>query len=110
MATAIAEAVKACLSSAISARMTETRNTAYVASSAAENSTLVSGSNGSSSGSAERVSGWTESGRRSKTVEDLIGVWPEISVDPEIIAILVEPEDPVYAAWLLRVCGLSKLT
>jgi len=66
MAKAIAEAMIASMDAAVDARMAESRNAAYVASSAAENSTLVSGSNGSSSGSTERVSGLTESGRRSK--------------------------------------------
>ena len=66
MARAIAEAMKASLSAAVNGRMAETRSGAYIASSAAENSIRVSGSNGSSSGSTERVPGLTESGRRSR--------------------------------------------
>jgi DNA (cytosine-5)-methyltransferase 1 len=65
MAKAIAEAMRASLNAAVNARRAESC-TAYVGSSASENSILVSGSNGSSSGSTERVSGLTESGRRSK--------------------------------------------
>src|ERR1700722_1036553 len=67
MAGAIAEAMKATLEEAVKARIAEAGNLIYVGSSTAgENSILVSGPNSSSSGSTERVSGLTESGRRSR--------------------------------------------
>jgi DNA (cytosine-5)-methyltransferase 1 len=67
MARAIAEAMKTTLEEVVEVGTAETTNPIYVGSSAvAENSIRVSGPNGSSSGSTERVSGLTESGRRSR--------------------------------------------
>jgi DNA (cytosine-5)-methyltransferase 1 len=66
MAQAIAETMKRTIESAVTARTIQTERLPYYASSTGvANSILVSGSNGSSSGSTERLSGLTASGNPS---------------------------------------------